>query len=61
MGTCTSGGYSHHARTSVAPGVMPADKVTEGLEVEIELLGQMHKACLIMTPLYDADRARMRR
>ncbi len=60
VGFCTSGGYSHHAQKSIAQGFVPTDKVAEGLEVEIEILGKMHKARLITTPLFDTDGARMR-
>ncbi|MEX5565071.1 FAD-dependent oxidoreductase [Pseudophaeobacter sp. 1A16562] len=60
VGFCTSGGYSHHAGKSIAQGFVPTDKVAEGLEAEIEILGKMHKARLITTPLFDADSARMR-
>jgi len=60
QGFCTSGGYSHHAGQSVALGFLPADRIAEGLEVEIEILGQMRKARLVTTPLFDADGVRMR-
>ena len=60
VGFCTSGGYSHHAQKSIAQGFVPTDRAEDGLEVEIEILGKMHKARLITTPLFDADGARMR-
>ncbi|MDF1718498.1 MAG: FAD-dependent oxidoreductase [Antarcticimicrobium sp.] len=60
QGFCTSGGYSHHAGQSVALGFLPAGRIAEGLEVEIEILGEMRKARLVTTPLFDADGARMR-
>ncbi len=60
VGFCTSGGYSHHAEKSIALGLMPRDAASDGLEVEIEILGQMCKARLISTPLFDADGTRMR-
>ncbi|WP_424830775.1 GcvT family protein [Ruegeria sp.] len=60
VGFCTSGGYSHHARKSVAMGFLPANKVADGLQVEIEILGQMRPARVISAPLFDADGARMR-
>ncbi len=60
IGFCTSGGYSHHAQKSIALGFVPTDQAVEGLEVEIEILGEMHRARLITTPLFDADGARMR-
>lgn len=60
QGFCTSGGYSHYAGQSIALGFVPVDRIREGLEVEIEILGQMRPAKLITEPLFDADGARMR-
>ncbi|MEQ6247888.1 FAD-dependent oxidoreductase [Sulfitobacter sp. HNIBRBA3233] len=60
VGFCTSGGYSHHARKSVAQGFVPPELIAEGLAVEIEILGQMRSARLITAPLLDPDGARMR-
>ncbi len=60
IGFCTSGGYSHHAEKSVAQGFVPPAQAREGLQLEIEILGQMRPATLITTPLFDADGARMR-
>jgi dimethylglycine dehydrogenase len=59
-GFCTSGGYSHFADRSIALGFVPADRVVEGLQAEIEILGDRRPARLITTPLFDADGARMR-
>ena len=60
VGFCTSGGYSHYARKSIAQGFVPAEMAKEGLVVEIEILGEMRPATLITTLLFDADGARMR-
>jgi len=60
IGFCTSGGYSHHAQKSIAQGFVPTEMITDGLEVEIEILGLMRPAKLISTPLFDADGAIMR-
>ncbi|MDE3237615.1 MAG: FAD-dependent oxidoreductase [Paracoccaceae bacterium] len=60
VGYCTSGGYSHHAQTSVALGFLPEGAARDGLAVEIEILGEKRKAKVITTPLFDADGARMR-
>ena len=59
-GFCTSGGYSHYAGKSIALGLIPTEKVRDGLAVEIEILGEMRPARLITEPLFDADGARMR-
>ncbi|MCX8955063.1 FAD-dependent oxidoreductase [Ruegeria sp. NA] len=60
VGFCTSGGYSHFAQKSVAMGFLPSGRIEDGLEVEIEILGQMRKAKVISTPLFDSDGTRMR-
>ena len=59
-GFCTSGGYSHFAGKSIALGFVPVELIAEGLEVEIEILGQMRAAKLITESLFDGDGARMR-
>ena len=60
MGFCTSGGYAHHSGLSVAQALIPRDRAKDGLEVEIEILGQRRRAVLTATPPFDADGARMR-
>jgi dimethylglycine dehydrogenase len=60
VGFCTSGGYTHHARKSVALGFLPTGMIEEGREVEIEILGEMRPARLVTTPLFDPDGSRMR-
>jgi dimethylglycine dehydrogenase len=60
QGFCTSGGYSHHARKSIAQALIPRELAQTGLEVGIEILGKMRKARLITEPLFDVDGARMR-
>jgi dimethylglycine dehydrogenase len=59
-GFCTSGGYSHYAEKSIALALVPRENAVDGQEAEIEILGQMRKASVITTPLFDADGARMR-
>ena len=60
VGFCTSGGFSHFTGLSVAQGFLPADRVQDGLAVEIEILGVRHPAKVHLAPLFDADGARMR-
>lgn len=60
VGFCTSGGYAHNAKTSVAIAFVPTDLITDELEVEIEILGKMCPARLLSEPLFDADGSRMR-
>jgi len=59
-GFCTSGGYAHHSAKSIALALIPRNLVKEGLQVEIEILGDLRPATLITTPPFDADGARMR-
>ncbi|MEP1967998.1 MAG: glycine cleavage T C-terminal barrel domain-containing protein, partial [Marinomonas sp.] len=60
QGFCTSGGFAHHSAKSIALALIPRAKVKEGLQVEIEILGEMRSAKLMTTPPFDADGARMR-
>ncbi|MEQ8897455.1 MAG: FAD-dependent oxidoreductase [Roseovarius sp.] len=60
QGFCTSGGYSHHAETSVALALIPREKAVEGLEAEIEILGEKRPARLINRPLFDPEGERFR-
>jgi dimethylglycine dehydrogenase len=60
IGFCTSGGYAHHTGTSMAIGFVPTDLIRDGLEVQIEILGELRNARLLSEPLFDADGARMR-
>ena len=60
VGFCTSGGFSHFTGKSLAQGFLPADQVRDGLECEIEILGERRRAVVHLAPLFDADGARMR-
>jgi len=60
QGFCTSGGFSHWTGRSVALGFVPRERACDGLEVEVEILGDRRPARLVTTPLFDADGARMR-
>lgn len=60
VGRVTSGGYSHYAQKSIALGLVPVEMIEDGGEFTIEILGDLRKATLVQTPLFDADAARMR-
>lgn len=60
VGFCTSGGYSHYTGLSVAQGFLPADRIVDGLAVEVEILGERRAAKVHLAPLFDADGSRMR-
>jgi Glycine cleavage system T protein (aminomethyltransferase) len=57
-GFCTSGGYSHHTGKSIAFGLVPRDMAQEGLEVEIEILGQRRAARYLSEPIFDPEGTR---
>ncbi len=59
-GFCTSGGYSHHAETSIALALIPREHAIEGTTAEIEILGEMRPARLITEPLFDPAGERLR-
>ncbi|MEQ8430529.1 MAG: FAD-dependent oxidoreductase [Roseovarius sp.] len=60
QGFCTSGGYSHHAEKSVALALIPRSMAKDGLEAEIEILGEKRPARLITEPLFDPEGERFR-
>ena len=60
VGFCTSGGYSHWLDASIAQGFIPRDKAQDGLEVKIEILGQMRTARLVTQSRFDPDSRRLR-
>ncbi len=60
VGFVTSGGYAHYSKKSVALGFLPIDLVKPGVEVEIEILGEMRPAKLIDQVLFDPDGTRSR-
>jgi dimethylglycine dehydrogenase len=59
-GFCTSGGYSHFAKKSIAFALIDRELVSDNLVADIEILGEMRKATILTSPLFDADGARMR-
>ncbi len=60
QGFVTSGGYAHHARVSVAIGFVPVAMAKPGLEVQIEILGELTRAVLFEQTLHDPDGKRVR-
>jgi dimethylglycine dehydrogenase len=57
-GFCTSGGYSHHSGKSIAFGLVPRELARDGLEVEIEILGQRRPAWHLSQPIFDPEGTR---
>ncbi len=60
QGFCTSGGYAHHTRTSMALALIPRALAEPGLSAEIEILGDKRPATLMSAPLFDPEGIRMR-
>ena len=60
QGFCTSGGYSHFAGKSIAMALIPRDAAKDGLEAEIEILGEMRPARLLTQALFDPEGERLR-
>ncbi|MEM9241353.1 MAG: glycine cleavage T C-terminal barrel domain-containing protein, partial [Pseudomonadota bacterium] len=58
-GFCTSGGYSHFAQKSIAMALIPRTLAADGLEAEIEILGDMRPARLITNPLFNPEAERL--
>ncbi|OUR79039.1 glycine cleavage system protein T [Alphaproteobacteria bacterium 46_93_T64] len=54
VGFVTSGGYAHYVQKSVALGFLPVSLIEEGLEVEIEILGERRQAKLYSEPLLNS-------
>ena len=59
-GFCTSGGYSHHAKKSIALALVDGKSLSDELEAKIEILGDMRMAKRIHQMLFDADGEHMR-
>jgi dimethylglycine dehydrogenase len=62
VGWVTSGGYAHHAETSVALGYVPAEVLDADADhgFSIEILGERRPARLQPDPLFDPTASRMR-
>ncbi|MCH1521383.1 MAG: aminomethyltransferase family protein, partial [Arenicellales bacterium] len=59
-GFCTSGGYSHYAKKSIALALVDGESLSDELEADIEILGDMRGAKRIHPMYFDADGQRMR-
>lgn len=60
VGFCTSGGYSHWTKTSIAFGFLPRELTSESANLEIEILGERRPAWRLTNPIFDPDGSRMR-
>lgn len=62
IGWITSGGYAHYVRKSLAQGYVPteySDDIRTGA-FEIEILGELRKATILLDPPFDPEAKRMR-
>jgi dimethylglycine dehydrogenase len=60
VGLVTSGGYGYRLRQSIALAYVRADLARSGTELEVEILGNRHRAVVAREPLYDPENARLR-
>lgn len=60
VGFVTSGGYAHYVQKSVALGFTPPEMIEDGGDFEIEILGEMRPAKMVLDPLLDPQAKRMR-
>ncbi|WP_340149608.1 FAD-dependent oxidoreductase [uncultured Sneathiella sp.] len=60
IGFVTSGGYAHYVGKSVALGFTPPEMIEDGGQFEIEILGEMRPARMVLDPLLDPMAERMR-
>ncbi|MDC0963830.1 FAD-dependent oxidoreductase [Candidatus Pseudothioglobus singularis] len=56
----TSGGYGHSVQRSLAMTYLPVELIDSNTTLEVEILGEFHKASIVMEPLYDPSRSKMR-
>ncbi len=59
-GRCTSGGYGWRVGKSLALAMLRPDLAEEGTELEIEILGQRHRATVIAESPYDPNNTALR-
>ena len=60
VGRATAGGYGWRTGKSLAIGFLHPEHAEVGTEVEIDVLGELHKAAVIPESPYDPENARLR-
>ena len=60
IGRATSGGFGFRVNKSLALGMVLSDYAIEGAELEIEILGQRHRATVIPESAFDAENLALR-
>ena len=59
VGYIFSGGYGYRVGSSLAMGYVAAEHAGPGLNLQVEILGEMFEAKFLGGPLYDANGANM--
>jgi dimethylglycine dehydrogenase len=60
VGLTTSGGYGYRIGRSIALANLRSDLISEGRELEVEILGERKKATVAAEPLYDPANERLK-
>ena len=60
VGRATSGNYGWRLGKSIALAMLPPELAVEGAEVEIEILGKLHPATVIIESPYDPENEKLR-
>ena len=60
IGRATSGGFGFRVNKSLALGMVLSNYAIEGAELEIEILGQRHRATVIPESAFDAENLALR-
>ena len=60
MGRCTSGGYGWRVKKSLALAMLRPDLGELGSEVDIPILGKLHRATVIAESPFDPENERLR-
>ncbi|SMX26075.1 4-methylaminobutanoate oxidase (formaldehyde-forming) [Pelagimonas phthalicica] len=60
VGYITSGGYSHRSQKSMALAYIATENCEAGSGLQVEILGELHKAEVLGGPIYDPDGSHMR-
>ena len=61
VGWVTSGGFAHHSNVSVAMGYVPAELANDGIDFEMDIVGERRAARLVDGCLWDPLGTAMRR
>ncbi len=60
IGYVTSGGYAHYMKKSLAFGYIPIELISDKINLEIEINGNVYSARILKKPLYDAENKKLK-